>query len=138
MTTSILARAVRELQPHPPASSTIQPLTIPAGLFCGASVLSAKSDAALVRRSGRRHEALDRVDDGDDLLVVTRELALELGELFGQLLVSRKERPQANKGAHDEDAHLYGAGGIEHGGGHDCAVLGESAGTLPSAATPTV
>jgi hypothetical protein len=42
-------------------------------------IFGPKPDAALVRGRGRRHQALDCVDNGHDLLVVTRELAFEFG-----------------------------------------------------------
>ena len=95
-----------------------------------------KPDAALVRRAGRRHEALDGVDDGDDLLVLALELALELGELVGELLMSCEESAQPDERANDKDTHFDGAGRIEHGRGHDGAVLSEGIGELAVPAPP--
>ena len=60
------------------------------------------------------------------------DACLELIETAGELLVRDQELPQLHEGAHDIDAHLDGAGAVEHGGGHDGAVLGESVGKIAS------
>jgi hypothetical protein len=95
-----------------------------------------RADAALVGGRGnvgpcgRRHQALDGVDNGDDLLVMFRELPFELDQLLGEFFVGREEPPKPHEGSHDENAHLDGARSIEHGGGHDGAVLGEGVGQV--------
>ena len=72
-----------------------------------------------------RREALDRADDSHDLLVVALELVLELGEPVCEFLMRREEVAQPDECANDKNAHLNRAGSVEHGSGHDGAVLGE-------------
>ena len=67
-------------------------------------------------------------EGGDDLLqlvVVTADAALESGKLRGELGLSSNPLAETEEGTNDEDAHLYSAGAVEHGRGHDRPMLSE-------------
>ena len=83
-----------------------------------------KTDAppGRVRRS---HELADGFEDGLNLLVVRSHTVFELGELVGQLLVSREDSSETDKGTYDKDAHLFGTRAVENISGHDRAMLGK-------------
>jgi hypothetical protein len=52
----------------------------------------------------------------------------EGGELSSEGLVRGEHFAHAHEGAHDVEAHVDGAVGVEHGGSHERAVLGEREG----------
>jgi len=53
------------------------------------------------------------------------ELLLQFGELIRQVLVTVRDRPHADKGAHHKNAHPDCRRAFEHVGGHHSAVFGE-------------
>ncbi len=92
-----------------------------------------KADLAL-RRSLRNHEFLDGVDDVLNCGVVGFQAAVQFVYFGGELAVFGQHLAHAHEGADDENAHLDGPLGIEHGCRHDRAVLGEGIGWVAAAA----
>jgi hypothetical protein len=79
-------------------------------------------------------KALDRVKDDAELFVVFR---FERVNPAGQVAIGVHEAAQLDKGAHDGDVDLDGAGGAEDAGKHGDALLGKGirGGTAKPAAT---
>jgi len=95
-----------------------------------------KPDSASGRVRRRRKEWLELDPDRAERVVVRQECFINFRKPFqdggvgGQLLAHLQE------GAYDKHAHRHGFGTIEHGRGHDGAMLGEGERTVGSAPVP--
>jgi len=78
-------------------------------------------------RSGS-HQLADGGDQLLDRFVVTADLAFELIELGGQILVRQHQLPQFHERPNDEHADLHRSRRIEQASGHKGAVLGDGQG----------
>ncbi len=88
-----------------------------------------KSNPAPIPR-GRGHELSNRLYEFLDVRIVAFEAALKFGQFGHDLPICCQGFAHAHESAHDKDAHLYGALGIQHRGCHDCTVLGEGVGQV--------
>ncbi len=79
-----------------------------------------------------REPLFENMSAGDSL-VVGGEFLLMLVEAACKVLVGGEELAQAHERAHDVEARLDGAAGVEDGGGHERAVLGEGEGRAAQA-----
>src|SRR5713226_6109441 len=82
----------------------------------------------------RSHKFPDRIDEILNCAIVRVHAFLEFIDLGGQSPVRSQHLAQSNKGPHDENAHLDGPLGIEHGRGHDRSMLGEYVRQISSSA----
>ena len=81
-------------------------------------------DLALACRR-RLHELTDRADDVAEGAVVSVDACFELVQFPRDFLVRRERLPQRHERPHDVEAGLHRAIRVQHGRGHDGAVLGE-------------
>ena len=77
---------------------------------------------------GRKYEFAYGVDELLNSAVMVLKAVLKFDQFGHNLLIGGERFAHADEGAYHEDAHLDRTFGIENGGGHDCAVLGEGIG----------
>lgn len=85
----------------------------------------------------RGHELADGVKQVVNAGVVAFDLALQLRQFVGEVLVQGQRFAQAHKHAHDGNIHLHRARTAQHARKHRHAFLGENVRQIPSPARPT-
>ena len=93
-------------------------------------LLDVEANFWLGRGRRRGHELADGVENGLELGIV---FSLEAGQFAGKVGVSEEHFTKADKGAHDGDIHLGGAGAAKDAGQHGHALFGEGVGKIGSA-----
>jgi hypothetical protein len=106
----------------------------PAGVGCNAwsgLIVRLETDLPSFRDTRRTDQRLQRLHNRDNVNVMIGELPLKFVEPLGQHMMFRENATKSDEGAHHEQAHTYGASGVENAGRHDRAVFGECVGQAP-------
>ena len=79
-----------------------------------------------LRRAWRRlHQFANRLNDGDELLVVCADAFFQFSEFSRQLGMHRQRASQSNKSTHDLDVHTNRSGAVKDAGKHGNVLFGE-------------
>src|SRR5258708_16262961 len=92
-----------------------------------------KSNLAASGR-GRRHELSNRFNEFLYICIVAFQPVLKFGQFCNNLLICGQDLAHAHESADHKNAHFNRSLRVQHCGGHDCAVLGESVRQMTSSA----